>query len=748
MRNKILISGFFRSLFIAAALSFLLMNQAQTQGSLKEEIVKGSGIVSFSKAPDNKTFASAMEDNTVRIWHSDNQKYLTLSEFGSKISRIEFSPDGKTIAVAYGNEISLWTKEGKKIRTLERHTEWVRSIAFSPDGKYLFSGSEDNTIIQWKTDGKFMNTIKTHEDNVNALSVSFDSKTLISGDDDGIIILRDISQAGKELLKFKAHDSGITYVSFSPDGKKVYTASHDDTVIIWSLTGEKQRSLEGHSSSVRDIAFSYDGKFIITAADDDSVKIWGDEKDALVTSEEHEEPVTGVKFISKNKILTSSMDGTHIILDLKGKVLGKIILTETGKLIYLKDGRFEYDEFHSLNALSYKDSETNEVVTLEKIHDTFYSPGIFQALISGNISAIKTNMGDLIQKSPPPEVSIIKSEITDPDSGTVAIEVQACDKGGGIGEIFLYQNETLVTLENTKGLRLVADKKCQIRKAVLLLAEGNNSFRASAKSEMGLESFSGTIVLSSSTLTRTKPNLHILLVAVDIYKNKALTLKYAVKDAQAIKAKFTEKEGKLYSNVYTYEAYNEKANKEGIAKLFSSASSKIKINDTVFIFFSGHGFSENKTYYFIQQDNPANNENEIKSGISQSDLIKYISSLNANKKLIVLDTCQSGGDWLVALRGLDELAAVNILARTAGIWVIAASQENEYAMESTKTGHGLLTSALLEGLEGKARLDGKLSAGALVPWVNKRVPELAKTFFNREQYPYTAQRGQDFQIVE
>jgi uncharacterized caspase-like protein len=168
--------------------------------------------------------------------------------------------------------------------------------------------------------------------------------------------------------------------------------------------------------------------------------------------------------------------------------------------------------------------------------------------------------------------------------------------------------------------------------------------------------------------------------------------------------------------------------------------------DVVVVFFAGHGFSEDRRYYFIPQENPANNEAAIRQGISQEDLTVWISGLPALKKLVILDTCQSGGDWLVGIRGLDEQAALGSLARATGVWIIAASLEQQFAMEASSLGHGLLTASLLEGLDGKARVMQSTTVGGLLPYANQRVPQLARELHKREQFPYTASRGQDFPL--
>jgi WD40 repeat protein len=68
----------------------------------------------------------------------------------------------------------------------------------------------------------------------------------------------------------------VNDVAFSPDGKKLASASADDSVIVWHV--EKQvpigQPLQGHENDVRRVAFSPDGKTLASAGLDKTVILW------------------------------------------------------------------------------------------------------------------------------------------------------------------------------------------------------------------------------------------------------------------------------------------------------------------------------------------------------------------------------------------------------------------------------------------------------------------------------------------
>ena len=79
------------------------------------------------------------------------------------------------------------------------------------------------------------------------------------------------------------HANTVSAVSFSPDGKRLATASRDNTVKLWnSATGQEIKTLTGHTDWVRAVSFSPDGKRLATASADKTVRLWRLDFDYLV----------------------------------------------------------------------------------------------------------------------------------------------------------------------------------------------------------------------------------------------------------------------------------------------------------------------------------------------------------------------------------------------------------------------------------------------------------------------------------
>jgi WD40 repeat protein/tRNA A-37 threonylcarbamoyl transferase component Bud32 len=150
---------------------------------------------------------------------------------------------------------------------------------------------------------------------------------------------------GSEVRSFRGHEDAIKSLVYSPDGRRLATASRDRTVRLWNaLTGQEVLVLRGHTLGVSCVAFSSDGRWIASASEDRTVKVW----DAASGSQRwtfsgHTAAVWSVGFNPEATTLASAgSDHTIRLWNLASGIAGRTFHGHTGivhGVVFSPDGQ-------------------------------------------------------------------------------------------------------------------------------------------------------------------------------------------------------------------------------------------------------------------------------------------------------------------------------------------------------------------------------------------------------------------------
>ena len=139
----------------------------------------------------------------------------------------------------------------------------IKSIAFVADGGYIVGGV--NKIRRWRVkDGKEVEQSIDVGSEIWSIAVSRDGKWIVSGSGWGGVAVWD-AESHERAAEFRKHKWGVSAVDISPDGTRFATGARDRRVCVSSLPAGKLLRAIPHGSVVVALKFSPDGRRIATA---------------------------------------------------------------------------------------------------------------------------------------------------------------------------------------------------------------------------------------------------------------------------------------------------------------------------------------------------------------------------------------------------------------------------------------------------------------------------------------------------
>lgn len=218
-----------------------------------------------------------------------------------------------------------------------------------------------------------------------------------------------------------------------------------------------------------------------------------------------------------------------------------------------------------------------------------------------------------------------------------------------------------------------------------------------------------------------------IVIGIDDYA-KWPKLQYAARDAQAIRETLIQKFGFVPEHVVSLE--NKEATRTGILGAFHDklAHSGMRKNDRLFVFFAGHGATRQLSSgrdlgYIIPVDS---DPSQIATdAIPMTELQNIAESLTAKHVLFVMDACYSG---LGLTRGGSSGNFLRDNAKRLGRQMLTAGGADQLVADGGPNGHSVFTWTLLQGLAGKADLngDGIITATELAAYVAPAVATVSR----------------------
>ncbi|HJR07877.1 MAG TPA: caspase family protein [Pyrinomonadaceae bacterium] len=622
--------------------------------------------------------------------------------FISNALSVECSPDGKTLAVGGMNTVTLWDiATGKQSRTLSGHAFSVLAIAYSPDGKLLASGSG----VYGKS---------------------------------GQVKLWDAA-TGQLLHEVNLPASGLVFsLKFSPDGKTIAAGSGIQgrvgaVTLFDAATLAEIRTLSGHTDFVSTVAYSLDGKLIVSGSWDRTLKVWdaqtGAELATLIAS-------------GANDWLVVTPDG---LFDGSPAAWGQILW------------RFS--------------TQLRDVAPVELFFNEFYYPNLLADIFAGQRPKAAKDFAQRDRRQPQLKLALAEESKTAAASAAapvstrnIRVKIAVTKSPAGAQDVRLFRNGSLVrvwhgdVLKGQEGITL---------EAALPLVAGENHLTAYAFNRDNIKSTDATLDINGDERLRRKGTSYIVAIGVNEYAANPFfrNLKYAVADAESFASELKTQQERLkrYEKVEIIKLTDASATKANILAALAGLAAKSQPEDTVIVYYAGHGLAQNKQFYLIPHDlgsatttmEGANRQAMLDAslaarGVSDRELELAFEGVDSGQIMMIIDACNSGqalggerdGRGPMNSKGLAQLAY------DKGMYILTAAQSFQAAQEVNVVGHGLLTFVLLdEGLKQSAAdsdpQDGEVRVREWLDYATSRVP-----LMQLDKMKEAGTRGADLSFAE
>ncbi|MFC1523394.1 caspase family protein [Thermodesulfobacteriota bacterium] len=564
-------------------------------------------------------------------------------------------------------------------------------ILFTPYG-YLLSYGGNNTIDLWniKT-GKRERTFYGMLKKIISIAVSNDQQYLAAGDDQGNLQIWDFEE-GKLLHRIQAHKKTISAVTFSPDGKILATGSGDRTIRLWNVKlGRDVWRFSGHSATVHSLHFSRDGRTLFSGSHDKTIRVW----DINSRKEKRSIVETAAKY---GKMNTSEFSENFI-------AIGVTEVKKAGGSRRARAGRPVWSHL-----LKVRDLYTGEELVTFKGH--------LQAVTS---VAVSTGNRYIASSSPDQTIRLWdmqnSSQLT-----TIPVNNEPLDV------IFSPDGRLLASLDSN-------------REIAIYELPGIDPVRM-APATRTANPVAGNLPAAKTTVGNT----YAVIIGISKYASPDISpLEYTDDDARGVYEFLVSSAGGRVPRENITFLLNEEATLINVKKALGVfLAKKSRKNDTVIIYYAGHGAPEADmsgdaddgiAKYIVTYD--ADPEMLYATGFPMSEIRTIFKRIEADRIVFFLDSCYSGAaggrtflSSKLKARGLtlSRKFLDNAVSQGSGRVIITASRPNERSFEMDKFGHGIFTYHLLQALDGHAdtNRDGVVALREAYDYLEEKVAGQAK----------------------
>ncbi|MBX3148941.1 caspase family protein [Candidatus Obscuribacterales bacterium] len=261
------------------------------------------------KQGSDDLIANQGETGLVTLWSLSTLK--PLAQFTSSMGT-SIGVAGKNIVVVNGNPSKVFVLPDKSPRI---EIPDKGNATLSADGNKVAFADDFGSIKIWSVQTQKIECEIRAQPRVTTLAFSPDGRVLVTASNDNLIRKFDLS-GHKEFVLIDAHGAPVTSLAFEPSkGGQFATADEDGKINIWDSESDKRLHTVSESKPVRKITYNRDGS-LLACLTDDCVSVW----DTTKWERKHTQPASAsdVVFTPDTRYLlwSDSYSGAVTMFDL------------------------------------------------------------------------------------------------------------------------------------------------------------------------------------------------------------------------------------------------------------------------------------------------------------------------------------------------------------------------------------------------------------------------------------------------
>lgn len=238
---------------------------------------------------------------------------------------------------------------------------------------------------------------------------------------------------------------------------------------------------------------------------------------------------------------------------------------------------------------------------------------------------------------------------------------------------------------------------------------------------------------STHALETGEAKLWSLLIGVNSYQDDNLpSLRFSAFDCQGLGEALTEatqgfpRKEAIVHHDFTLRPPTLEAVRESLLEIVAAA----KPEDTILLYFSGHGVLDRDSEQVILCLADTNKDDLLNTGLKLPEILHLLGNSEVHRQMLWLDACHSGDVTLRGAKGEARASAVlnptdrleQVLrqraAQSKGFYALLSCDQKQRSWEFPELKHGLFTYYLMQGLRGEAAdSQGVIEADGLYKYV-------------------------------